>query len=387
MNLLPRIVLFAFGLSLVPGLLAAVLAVVATTAAGRTFGVAGAGAVVALGLLLGSFVARRPEVARPARRSGAAVGLIAALLLLHPQPSPGEHAGAIESHWLGSAQPLRWSSARRVPERDQFELGARIVFLDPLVDGAKAKRIRRLFGAVYDEGANTPGFRALSGAMPHAYRELWGAPWRSDHLFVQAPDGPGPHPTVLFVHGSAGNFKGYQVVLGALRDRGWAVVSPSFGFGNWWREGGTTTLAQALDFVDDDPRLDGSRVAMAALSNGGCAITRSSVELADRLQGVAWLSGIVELDRLDEVAEAYRGRPTWLLHGDEDARIPVSIARRGAEALGEGARLVEVPGEDHFLFFSDRPASVRFLDEFLTASVGSLRGAVPDDVPRGTDSR
>jgi pimeloyl-ACP methyl ester carboxylesterase len=206
--------------------------------------------------------------------------------------------------------------------------------------------------------------------MPHAYRELWGADWRSDHAFVQVPDGPGPHPVLVFAHGSAGNFKGYQVVLGALRERGWAVVSPSFGFGNWWRAGGTETLKRALAFVDADPRLDGERVALAALSNGGFAITRSGPALADRFAGVAWLSGVIEVGRLDALAEAYRDRPTWLQHGVDDRRIPVRYADLAEERLrreGARVRIGRVEGEDHFLLFSDRDRSIEFLDAFLRA--------------------
>jgi hypothetical protein len=155
---LQRLAVLSLGLGAVPGTLAALLAAEADSWDGRLFGLGGVLLVAGLTLgLLGGF-ARRPA-ARTVRHAAAAVGLLGFVLVARGGPTPGSRAGAIESHWLGEARPLRWSSAVRVPERDQFALGTRLVFLDPVVDGPQVRRIRRLFEAVYAEGATIDGFR------------------------------------------------------------------------------------------------------------------------------------------------------------------------------------------------------------------------------------
>jgi class 3 adenylate cyclase len=57
--------------------------------------------------------------------------------------------------------------------------------------------------------------------------------------------------------------------------------------------------------------------------------------------------------------------PTLLLHSVRDATIPIGTSRYMAERI-QGARLVELPGEDHLPWLSDSDAILGEIEEFLT---------------------
>jgi class 3 adenylate cyclase/pimeloyl-ACP methyl ester carboxylesterase len=68
--------------------------------------------------------------------------------------------------------------------------------------------------------------------------------------------------------------------------------------------------------------------------------------------------------------------PTLVLHRTGDRWADVHASRYMAERL-PGARLVELPGDDHFPFFGDQDGVVALVQEFLT---GALPHADPDRV-------
>jgi class 3 adenylate cyclase len=68
--------------------------------------------------------------------------------------------------------------------------------------------------------------------------------------------------------------------------------------------------------------------------------------------------------------------PTLLLHRTGDQFVDVHTSRYMAERI-PGARLVELPGDDHLPFFGDQDAVVALTQEFLT---GALPIADPDRV-------
>jgi pimeloyl-ACP methyl ester carboxylesterase len=88
----------------------------------------------------------------------------------------------------------------------------------------------------------------------------------------------------------------------------------------------------------------------------------------------AWFETTMEIDVRD-VLPAIRV-PTLVLHRSGDRVIPVEAGRYLAEHIPD-ARLVEVPGEDHFPFVGDYEVLVDEVEEFLT---GSRRSREPDRV-------
>ena len=68
--------------------------------------------------------------------------------------------------------------------------------------------------------------------------------------------------------------------------------------------------------------------------------------------------------------------PTLLLHSVRDATIPIGASRFMAERI-PGARLVELPGEDHLPWLTDSDAVLGEIEEFLT---GARHAVEPDRV-------
>jgi pimeloyl-ACP methyl ester carboxylesterase len=73
--------------------------------------------------------------------------------------------------------------------------------------------------------------------------------------------------------------------------------------------------------------------------------------------------------------------PTLLLHRTGDQFIDVHTSRYMAQRI-PGARLVELPGDDHLPFFGDQDAVVALTQEFLTGSAAPASGLYPHSEPQ-----
>jgi dipeptidyl aminopeptidase/acylaminoacyl peptidase len=218
------------------------------------------------------------------------------------------------------------------------------------------------------------------------------------HGWVVLPQGDGPHPVLLNIHG--GPYAQYSVHLfdesQVYADAGYAVVycNPRGSAGYGQEHGraikgrmGTVDLNDVLDFLDAaiaaHPQLDGERVGILGGSYGGY-LTAWTIAHDHRFAGA-----IVERGFLDPVfffgtsdigsffGEEYNGvdpdqiaaqspqahvadvrTPTLVLHSENDLRCPLSQAERYFASLKRGGvetELVVFPGEDHELSRAGRP--------------------------------
>jgi dipeptidyl aminopeptidase/acylaminoacyl peptidase len=216
--------------------------------------------------------------------------------------------------------------------------------------------------------------------------------------WVVVPEGEGPHPVLLNIHG--GPYAQYSVHLfdesQVYAEAGYAVVycNPRGSAGYGQEHGraikgrmGTVDLNDVLDFLDAavaaHPELDGGRVGILGGSYGGY-LTAWTIAHDHRFSGA-----IVERGFLDPVfffgtsdigsffAEEYNGleaeqvaaqspqahvgdvrTPTLVMHSENDLRCPLSQAERYYASLKRGGvqtELVVFPGEDHELSRSGRP--------------------------------
>ncbi len=218
------------------------------------------------------------------------------------------------------------------------------------------------------------------------------------HGWVFLPEGPGPHPVLLNIHGGPfsnygwGFFDEAQVYAGA----GYAVVlcnprgSASYGVahGRAVKERmGTVDMADVLAFLegacDRLPSLDRQRTGIMGGSYGGY-LTAWIIAHDHRFSGA-----IVERGYLDPAAfvgtsdigwffsEAYVGSdprhvaeqspyekvgqvrtPTLVIHSEQDLRCPLEQAQRYFAALRRGGvetRMLIFPGENHELSRSGTP--------------------------------
>lgn len=218
------------------------------------------------------------------------------------------------------------------------------------------------------------------------------------HGWVVLPEGEGPHPVLLNIHG--GPYAQYSVHLfdeaQVYADAGYAVVycNPRGSAGYGQEHGraikgrmGTVDLNDVLDFLDaavaEHPQLDGARVGVLGGSYGGY-LTAWTIAHDHR-----FAAAIVERGFLDPVfffgtsdigsffGEEYNGvdpeqiaaqspqahvgdvrTPTLVMHSENDLRCPLSQAERYFASLKRGGvetELVVFPGEDHELSRAGRP--------------------------------
>lgn len=236
------------------------------------------------------------------------------------------------------------------------------------------------------------------GVVVPVEREVPGRDGHPVHGWVAVPEGEGPFPVILQIHG--GPYAAYGVHLfdetQVLVDAGYAVLycNPrgSAGYGRAHgrsirRRMGTLDFFDVMDFFDAvvaaDPRLDGERAGVMGGSYGGY-LTAWIIAHEHRFAGA-----IVERGFLDPAAfpgssdigsffgQEYVGTdpllvaaqspmatvgavrtPTLVLHSELDYRCPLEQATRYYAALkqqGTQAEMLVFPGEDHELTRAGRP--------------------------------
>ncbi|GAB3796401.1 S9 family peptidase [Humibacter antri] len=248
------------------------------------------------------------------------------------------------------------------------------------------------------------------------------------HGWVVLPEGEGPHPVLLNIHG--GPYAQYSVHLfdesQVYADGGYAVAycNPRGSAGYGQEHGraikdrmGTVDLNDVLDFLDAavaaHPELDGDRVGILGGSYGGY-LTAWTIAHDHRFAGA-----IVERGYLDPrfffgtsdigsfFGDEYNGvdpervaaqspqahvgdvrTPTLVMHSENDLRCPLSQAERYFASLKRGGvetELVVFPGEDHELSRSGRPRHrVQRFEIILgwwARHLPSARNSVPPDLP------
>ncbi|MDR7111775.1 dipeptidyl aminopeptidase/acylaminoacyl peptidase [Microbacterium trichothecenolyticum] len=218
------------------------------------------------------------------------------------------------------------------------------------------------------------------------------------HGWVATPEGEGPFPVILQIHG--GPFASYgvhlfdetQVLVGA----GYAVVysNPrgSAGYGRAHgrsirQQMGTVDFADVIDFLEgaiaDDARLDGERVGVQGGSYGGYLTAwviahdhRFAGAIVERgfleplsFQGTSDIGsffgdeyvGVSVEDIARQSSMAVVGQvttPTLVMHSELDFRCPLEQATRYYSALkrqGTEAELLVFPGENHELTRAGQP--------------------------------
>lgn len=250
-------------------------------------------------------------------------------------------------------------------------------------------------------GAGTVPLTSFAGALdPLPMTELTAhaADGWPVHGWVVLPEGQGPHPVLLMIHGGPFTQYGHQffdetqVYAGA----GYAVVmcNPrgSSGYGHEHGRAiigavGEVTAADVLAFLDQaltDERLDASRVGVMGGSHGGFMTSWIAGNHGQRFRGAITERAVNAIDSFHGSSdigatfpEPLYGPPeTWvkespltyadqitvpvlIIHSEEDWRCPVEQAQRLFVALrrrGHEAELLLFPGEGHELSRSGLPS-------------------------------
>lgn len=178
---------------------------------------------------------------------------------------------------------------------------------------------------------------------------------RSDESHVQEllwlPEGDGPFPAIVFLHGWGGLLSTYLSALaGTEVGRRYAIVAPALDWqGAWWEDPGWGVVVRTLDTLP--PSIDRSRLFLVGLSNGATGATRLSTlpSLASRFLGTVLLVGVGWVEPGEDLS-----RPMLVLPGERDNRFPLELVQQTAEDLrarGLPVTCAPQPG-DHFNLFT-----------------------------------
>jgi acetyl esterase/lipase len=224
------------------------------------------------------------------------------------------------------------------------------------------------------------------GPGPRQFGEWW------------APDGPGPFPLVMLVHGGywrpAYDLSLENDVAQTLQSKGFLVWNVEYSpAGSTWPQT-LADVAAAYAYGAADPRVDPARIAVVGHSAGGhlalwlaSASSRTTGPTPTLVVGqaavaclaLAWEQrlggGAVELftggpphrvpERFaaaDPLALLPTGVRTVLLHGVDDDVVPMAQSERYARASGAG--LIRLPG-GHFEHLDPKSAAVEALLRLL----------------------
>lgn len=225
-------------------------------------------------------------------------------------------------------------------------------------------------------GLDTDGFVAPELV---AFRSFDG---RMIPTFVYLPDQPrdGPMPVIVDIHGGPEG-QARPTFSSSLQfwvnELGVAVITPnvrgSSGYGKTYvaldngfnRIDAVRDIGALFDWIEDDPRLDASRVAVYGGSYGGYMSLASAVNYADRIVGAINIVGMSNIATfLDNTATYRRSRrrleygderdpdmrefleaiapannadkitaPLFVIHGQNDPRVPASEAEQIRDAV------------------------------------------------------
>ncbi|MFY7070473.1 alpha/beta fold hydrolase [Nocardiopsis changdeensis] len=218
------------------------------------------------------------------------------------------------------------------------------------------------------------------------------------HGWVAVPEGEGPHPVLLMIHGGPFAPYGHQVFdeTQVYAAAGYAVVmcNPRGSSGYGQEHGraiigavGEVSATDLLAFLDEalkDERLDASRVGVLGGSHGGfmttwiaghhsdrfrAAISERAVNAIDSFSGSSDIGSLFP-EPLYGPAEKWAeqspltyadriGIPVLIIHSEEDWRCPVEQAQRlfaALKARGAETEMLLFPGEGHELSRSGLPS-------------------------------
>lgn len=218
------------------------------------------------------------------------------------------------------------------------------------------------------------------------------------HGWVAVPEGEGPHPVLLMIHGGPFAQYGWQLFdeTQVYAAAGYAVVycNPRGSSGYGQEHGravigsvGAVTATDLLAFLDqalEDERLDASRVGVMGGSHGGFMTTWIAAHHGERFRGAISeraVNAIESMHGSSDIGAFFPGplygppetwpkespltyadqidKPFLIIHSEQDWRCPLEQAQRLYVALkrrGHETEMLVFPGEGHELTRSGLPS-------------------------------
>jgi len=300
------------------------------------------------------------------------LGIVGAILWQPPTGDPGANS-PIRHGFTGEEKFSRYNLTNIVPEIEQINLGFFVMrYLDPLLTAAQAREVALLTQEIYQEMESDQNFHELGSVLGWSYIELLGSPFDQGHYYLYIPqDRPEePLPALIFLHGSAGNFKAYTWILARLaEEQGMVIISPSYGFGNW-DHNSTRIVRQVLEDVRVEIEFDSDQIYLAGLSNGGLGVSRVGQEMPEIFKGLIFISPVMDNHIVDSSSfqDQWKDRPILVISGAEDRRVPLTYVQQrvsNLEAAGIQVTSQYYAGEDHFLFFAQKDSILNTIVDWI----------------------
>lgn len=282
----------------------------------------------------------------------------------------------LQSIYLQSVPLAGLSPTALVPESDQVRLGSFLVpIIDPYSDFAQGARFRQAFSAVYAELQASQEFNQVGSVLGDAYCEMFFGYRRLNHCYVYYPKASsGKRPAVIFLHGWLGNMKCYIWLWSKFAERnGYIIVCPTFGNGRWQKSGSEEKLRETLKFCREDSRIDSDRIYVAGMSNGGMGVTRVALEFPEYVQGLIYLSPVLESTKIgsDEFRRSIGRKPILVIYGGKDNRVPRTFVSACLDEMRKKELNVEskcYEEEEHLLFITESESVMTDIELWLQTS-------------------
>ena len=289
----------------------------------------------------------------------------------------------LHDQWAFKRYPL----GNLLPEVDQLALGFKLApFIDSLFTMEQSKVLSALTASIYRELEADPNFHALGSVMPEAYDEVWRQPFNHGHYFLYVPptlNRHQPHPAMVFLQGSGGNFKAYTWLLSKVADElGIILIAPSYGIGNWHEPDTSALIQSVLEDAAKIASIDQDQLHLMGLSNGGLGVSLAGRALGDKFQSLTFLSPVFQDMSVSspEFTGHWRGRPVLVISGILDDRVPFNYVAATVEMMqraGIAVTLKPVDNAGHFMLFSHRGDVIKTITGWLRE-----RLATPSPAPK-----
>lgn len=134
-------------------------------------------------------------------------------------------------------------------------------------------------------------------------------------------------PLLLFLHGggesgdslSTIKSNGPPKLIAEGKQFPFLILAPQNPFKKkWWN---TRAVAQLLDSVVANNRVDKNRIYLSGLSRGGAAAWEMAVQYPDKFAALAVVCGMTPIPYASWINKKM---PIWVFHGEEDRSIPIS---------------------------------------------------------------
>ena len=147
------------------------------------------------------------------------------------------------------------------------------------------------------------------------------------------------YPLMMFLHGAGERGDEINLVkvhgppkLAEKDNWEFIVISPQCKSSDYWNsEGNLQMLSRLITMVEENYRVDESRIYLTGLSMGGYGSWALAAKEPDRFAAVAPICGGGD----PSMAEKYKNTPVWVFHGAKDSVVPIVRSEEMVDAIKE----------------------------------------------------